>query len=99
MLFPRHMLRRSRPRQMLMRVVDAGGAGLTEAKRRDHRSGPAAGGIGVSQHAGVHLQCPACGHDEGWVEGLTVTESRRQPCPKCNSSSRPGGGLTQGDNR
>jgi transposase-like protein len=35
--------------------------------------------------AGVHLTCPQCGHDEGWVKGLTVTEKRRQPCPKCNN--------------
>lgn len=32
----------------------------------------------------VNLKCPSCGHMEGWVSGLTSTEARRQPCPKCN---------------
>lgn len=32
----------------------------------------------------VHLVCRSCGHDEGWVMGLTVTERGRQPCPHCN---------------
>ncbi|WP_158240508.1 hypothetical protein [Telmatospirillum siberiense] len=33
----------------------------------------------------VKLACPACGHTEGWVVGLTSTEMRRQPCPNCNA--------------
>lgn len=32
----------------------------------------------------VHLVCPKCGHDDGWHHGLTFTETKRQPCPKCN---------------
>ena len=34
----------------------------------------------------VHLRCPRCGHDDGWSHGMTVTEAKRQPCPKCNEA-------------
>lgn len=38
-----------------------------------------------SRSGAVKLVCPTCGHVEGWVAGLTSTETRRQPCPKCNA--------------
>lgn len=62
MLFPHHMLPRSRPRSVFLSVIDAG-------------------------DGAVHLRCPRCGHDQGWVQGLTITESRRQPCPKCTGAN------------
>lgn len=38
----------------------------------------------------VHLKCPTCGHDAGWVNleqmGITVSEAKRGvPCPFCNA--------------
>lgn len=31
------------------------------------------------------FECPRCGHDSGWMNGLTSTEIRRGiPCPECN---------------
>lgn len=35
----------------------------------------------------VKLVCPVCGYVDDRVEGLTSTEVRRQPCPKCNGLS------------
>lgn len=32
----------------------------------------------------VDMRCAKCGHESGWLSGMTVTESKRGlPCPKC----------------
>jgi hypothetical protein len=41
----------------------------------------------------VRLRCPACGLDRGWVAGLTATEQRRQPCPRCGGADRASEGF------
>jgi len=41
----------------------------------------------------VHLQCPRCGHDDGWSEHHTKRETLSQPCPKCNEMAHIEGGA------
>lgn len=45
----------------------------------------------IRMHASDHMEgggyfsCSKCGHVEGWLVGLSISEVRRGvPCPKCN---------------
>lgn len=39
---------------------------------------------------GVQFRCARCGHETGWISGLTVTKAKRGlPCPDCNQEREP----------